>query len=143
MWFVLWGSRANKEKERRLIELRGLRLKIPLDAELGCCLWCGNPLEYNGRGRKPKYCSRSCRQRAYECRVSGNIGLFEHLKQFHTCYLCGKPLDWSDPLGVCVDHVIPTIRGGMTIPENLRPVHVECNAIKGEKLLDPAAFGLK
>ena len=39
--------------------------------------------------------------------------------------------------------VIPTIRGGMTIPENLRSVHVECNAIKGEKLLDPSEFGLR
>lgn len=45
------------EKERSTQEVR--------------CQWCGNPVEYSGRGRKPKYCSRSCRQRAYEQRHEG------------------------------------------------------------------------
>ncbi|WP_047241391.1 hypothetical protein [Corynebacterium epidermidicanis] len=37
------------------------------------CAWCGNPIETTGRGRPKKYCSHSCRQRAYEQRnnVSG------------------------------------------------------------------------
>lgn len=34
------------------------------------CEWCGKPIEVNvGRGRKRKYCSSSCKQRAYEQRV--------------------------------------------------------------------------
>ena len=30
------------------------------------CGWCGGPIEIKARGRIPKWCSRSCRQRAWE-----------------------------------------------------------------------------
>jgi hypothetical protein len=30
------------------------------------CGWCGGPIEYKARGRIPKWCSASCRQRAWE-----------------------------------------------------------------------------
>ncbi|MDK8240783.1 MULTISPECIES: hypothetical protein [Corynebacterium] len=34
------------------------------------CAWCGKEIEINqGRGRKRKYCSSSCKQRAYEQRT--------------------------------------------------------------------------
>ncbi|MCQ4622120.1 hypothetical protein [Corynebacterium sp. CCUG 70398] len=45
--------------------------------EPGACLWCGAPVEQlQGRGRRRKYCSDSCKQRAYERRhyVPGNLG---------------------------------------------------------------------
>ena len=32
------------------------------------CAWCGRDISTNNRGRKRKYCSQSCRQRAYEAR---------------------------------------------------------------------------
>ncbi|WP_075726118.1 hypothetical protein [Corynebacterium aquilae] len=32
------------------------------------CSWCGRELEASTRGRPKKYCSQSCRQRAYEQR---------------------------------------------------------------------------
>ncbi|CAB0551662.1 hypothetical protein CIP107528_01223 [Corynebacterium diphtheriae] len=32
------------------------------------CAWCGKELNSNGRGRPKKFCSQSCRQRAYEQR---------------------------------------------------------------------------
>ncbi|QGU01966.1 hypothetical protein CKALI_05480 [Corynebacterium kalinowskii] len=32
------------------------------------CAWCGKTIEAGGRGRPKKYCSHSCRQRAYEQR---------------------------------------------------------------------------
>ncbi|MDO5511163.1 hypothetical protein [Corynebacterium sp.] len=32
------------------------------------CAWCGKELVLTGRGRPRKYCSRSCKQRAYEQR---------------------------------------------------------------------------
>ena len=37
------------------------------------CAWCSKPIQSAGRGRPRKYCSHSCRQRAYEQRnnVSG------------------------------------------------------------------------
>lgn len=34
------------------------------------CLWCGKPIVNQGRGRPKKYCSSSCKQRAYEKRVA-------------------------------------------------------------------------
>ena len=32
------------------------------------CLECGTELTYTGRGRRPRYCSSSCRHRAWEDR---------------------------------------------------------------------------
>ena len=32
------------------------------------CAWCSRPIQSSGRGRPRKYCSHSCRQRAYEQR---------------------------------------------------------------------------
>lgn len=60
--------------------------------------------------------------------------LHEHLRRFSECYICNSPLDWSSPQEICTDHVIATIHGGRTHPENLRPVHVRCNAKKGSAL---------
>ncbi|WP_128889861.1 hypothetical protein [Corynebacterium pelargi] len=37
------------------------------------CIWCAKPMEPNSRGRRRKYCSHACRQRAYEQR-SGRQG---------------------------------------------------------------------
>lgn len=34
------------------------------------CEWCGTAVPYAGRGRPPRYCSRGCRQRAYELRTA-------------------------------------------------------------------------
>ncbi|AZA13541.1 hypothetical protein ACFPVT_05600 [Corynebacterium choanae] len=34
------------------------------------CAWCAKPIIAGGRGRPRKYCSHSCRQRAYEQRVN-------------------------------------------------------------------------
>lgn len=32
------------------------------------CAWCDTPIEAGTRGRRRKYCSQACRQRAYEQR---------------------------------------------------------------------------
>jgi len=34
------------------------------------CAWCGDPIELRPRARHQRYCSRSCRQRAYEVRTA-------------------------------------------------------------------------
>lgn len=34
------------------------------------CAWCGTWIEYSGRGRRPTYCSKSCRNRAWEVRTA-------------------------------------------------------------------------
>ncbi|WP_448850722.1 hypothetical protein [Corynebacterium sp. 335C] len=37
-------------------------------ARRSTCDWCGREFEDSPRGRRRKYCSQSCRQRAYEAR---------------------------------------------------------------------------
>ncbi len=39
------------------------------------CGWCGQPLEPKARGRIPKWCSASCRQRAWEQARAADSGL--------------------------------------------------------------------
>jgi hypothetical protein len=39
------------------------------------CGWCGGPLVVKGRGRIPKWCSASCRQRAWEQSRAAASGL--------------------------------------------------------------------
>lgn len=39
------------------------------------CLECGTQLSYSGRGRRPRYCSSSCRHRAWERRRAAAEGL--------------------------------------------------------------------
>lgn len=34
------------------------------------CVWCGRPVTDAGTGRRRRYCRQSCRQRAYEQRVT-------------------------------------------------------------------------
>jgi hypothetical protein len=34
------------------------------------CAWCGRYVPYSGRGRPPAYCSKSCRNRAWEVRTA-------------------------------------------------------------------------
>lgn len=34
------------------------------------CEWCGKPIQQPPRGRRLRYCDRSCRQRAYEARTA-------------------------------------------------------------------------
>lgn len=50
--------------------------------------------------------------------------------EFCYCYLCGLPIiegqKWN------LDHVKPASKGGKTVPENLRPVHYNCNQAKAD-----------
>ncbi len=52
---------------------------------------------------------------------------------FCYCYLCGEPIvdgdDWN------LDHIVPRAKHGRTTPDNLRPVHVDCNASKKDMYL--------
>ncbi|MEV3986906.1 hypothetical protein [Nonomuraea sp. NPDC049758] len=34
------------------------------------CAWCATYISYSGRGRPPRYCSKSCRNRAWEVRTA-------------------------------------------------------------------------
>ncbi|CAL9611279.1 hypothetical protein [Nocardiopsis dassonvillei] len=36
------------------------------------CAWCGDPIQLRPRARHQRYCSRGCRQRAYEVRTAAS-----------------------------------------------------------------------
>lgn len=38
------------------------------------CEWCGKEMTVSARGRRRKYCSQQCRQRAYEQRIHLTMG---------------------------------------------------------------------
>lgn len=99
------------------------------------CMWCGREFQAARRGRPAKYCKQSCKQRAYESRKFCIGEIWDHFQATYVdCYLCGEPLDWGTPQSLCMDHVIATVHGGRTDVENLRPVHLLCNARKGARL---------
>lgn len=67
----------------------------------------------------------------------GMEGVRQRMKtEYHICYLCDDVLDWAAGQ-IVFDHKIATVHGGRTVPENVRPVHLLCNAAKGSKLFDP------
>lgn len=100
------------------------------------CAWCEKEIANADRGRPRKYCCRAHKQRAYESRKYKIGETWEALSnKYSSCYLCGKSLDYSRPHTVCMDHMIATVYGGRTDVENLRPVHLECNARKGSRLI--------
>lgn len=53
--------------------------------------------------------------------------------EFCICYLCGLPIvsgqKWN------LDHIRPKSHGGKNVPQNLRPVHVDCNQAKADMSL--------
>ena len=50
---------------RALKRIKGLPVRRPRTLR---CQWCRDRYAVKPRGREPAYCSRSCRQRAYEAR---------------------------------------------------------------------------
>ena len=49
----------------------------------------------------------------------------------YTCKICGKQM--FDEVGLQIDHIIPIVKGGKTVPSNLRVLCSKCNARKGSK----------
>lgn len=81
---------------------------------------------------------RRARKRAVASDSVALAGLLSDQDSF--CYLCGEHIDdalaYPHPLSGSIDHVIPLVRGGSGLRENLRAAHLACNLRKGTKLLE-------
>lgn len=51
------------------------------------------------------------------------------IRDNYTCQLCGKYM--PDEVGLHIDHIIPIVKGGKSIPSNLRVLCSKCNGKKG------------
>ncbi len=61
------------------------------------------------------------------------------------CYLCGLPIPAdivspSHPLFGTVDHIVPRSRNGPDALHNRVPAHRICNAVKGNRMINPEEF---
>jgi hypothetical protein len=74
------------------------------------CGWCGGSFEIKARGRTPKWCSATCRQRAWEQRRAADSGLaavevvdraIEHEKVVYVIEDSKPPTgrDWPEHIG--------------------------------------------
>lgn len=68
------GSGGSGPGARRQIRVGGDPDNHPNDPGL-VCIECGEALEYKGRGRRPRYCSSSCRHRGWERRRAAAEGV--------------------------------------------------------------------
>lgn len=49
----------------------------------------------------------------------------------YTCQICGKKM--FDEVGLQIDHIIPIVKGGKTVPSNLQVLCNRCNSQKGTR----------
>ena len=62
------------------------------------------------------------------------------------CHVCSEPINLEAPrhpmmgtgweLGLQLDHLVPLAKGGNDKIENIRPIHVRCNILKGASTID-------
>lgn len=106
------------------------------------CAHCGKEL----RGVFPaaqKCCSYRCtraharanRRQRLRDRFVAPVSLDEIFERDRgRCQLCGELVDrtlqWPDPMGVSLDHIIPVSRGGTHEPKNVQLAHWKCNHAK-------------
>lgn len=55
-------------------EIRKTQARLVGHLEIGSCPRCGEPVRWKGRGRKPRWCSQTCRVRAKEARRAAREG---------------------------------------------------------------------
>lgn len=109
------------------------------------CEVCGN--EFSTFFPQAKTCSDNCsrilRNRNRAKRIRSRYKLQAVFNAYDgICQICGKPCDWTDIKMVngikcmgdnypTIDHIIPTSKGGEDAIDNIRLVHMICNAKKG------------
>jgi 5-methylcytosine-specific restriction endonuclease McrA len=77
--------------------------------------------------------ARAERQRRRRAAESGRVDYAAILAEHGAiCYLCSEAIEGA----LHFDHVIPLVRGGAHVAENIRPTHATCNLRKGARMPD-------
>lgn len=88
------------------------------------------------RNRLKSYAKNARRRAKARGAYCGEIDLEAVVRRDRSiCYLCDQPVPDDE---MSFDHVVPLVRGGVHIAENLRVAHITCNQVKGALL--PGAF---
>jgi hypothetical protein len=106
------------------------------------CAYCGSPFTAQ---QQALYCSNACKRRKRHGHPPSAVHSGPRIvidraavaKKSLECHLCGELLDssrmyphrWS----TTVDHVIPVMRGGSDVLDNLMPAHLICNWLKWDR----------
>jgi len=120
---------------------------IPAINKTSNCSICGKRIDHSNGNRN--YCSKECSQigkvrmwkRYWNVRrtIYKDGDLFDAEEIFDrddwNCHICGKPINPSEkhpaPMSATIDHLIPILKGGRHIRENVKAAHLRCNIQKG------------
>jgi hypothetical protein len=92
------------------------------------CGWCGAPVVYRGTGRPPRYCSKSCRNRASEVRTAE--------RRLERDIVAGRIPGDGTPVREVVERVV-------RVPEQHRPPPAPVSATAWTRLLTELARQLE
>lgn len=97
------------------------------------CVSCGRRCRKGGKG---KFCTERCERKHYTKKVRENYVSRRWirtrlLEKSNICGICKQPVN---PRKASIDHIIPLVKGGKDVIENMQLAHILCNEIKGDEL---------
>lgn len=124
-----------------------LSASAPQFVELGCCLWCNQPLT----GKAKRFCRPNPKTDIYSNMSNCSATFWKYwytrpayqratfIRDNFTCQACGlhpfrKAQPWLPDLSqLHCDHIVPIIKGGLTELDNLQTLCWRCNLRKGTR----------
>ncbi len=93
--------------------------------------WCNaNPEKIRSRNQR-----RRAQKRGVDLKKFDDIEIFE--RDSWICQICGKKIDkrikWPSPKSKSLDHIVPLLRGGSHVRQNVQATHLRCNISKSAK----------